>query len=128
MTLREANSALHWAATRPEDNTPTPAVAVGHFVQVGLQPLTCRTPCSAALARLRSGQSAGEIPMAPVIGRRWKPVLRFQGEIPAIPRGIFAFPVQHHGRTVGGGLPRDPGGCRWPSRQGSLASQEASAS
>ena len=36
MALRERNSALHWAATRPEDNTPAVAVAVGHFVQVGL--------------------------------------------------------------------------------------------
>ncbi|HZK77269.1 MAG TPA: hypothetical protein VFC35_00060, partial [Gemmatimonadaceae bacterium] len=34
MALRERNSALHWAATRPEDNTPPVAVAVGHFVQV----------------------------------------------------------------------------------------------
>lgn len=34
MALRERNSALHWAATRPEDNTPATAVAVGHFVQV----------------------------------------------------------------------------------------------
>ena len=34
MALREKNSALHWAATRPEDNTPAVAVAVGHFVQV----------------------------------------------------------------------------------------------
>jgi|GEM_PF-4514572 len=34
MALRERNSALHWAATRPEDNTPPTAVAVGHFVQV----------------------------------------------------------------------------------------------
>ena len=56
MALREGNSALYWAATGPEDNTPQTAVAVGHFVQVGLQPLMCRTPCSAALARLRSGQ------------------------------------------------------------------------
>jgi len=41
MALREANSALHWAATRPEDNTSAPAaVAVGHFVQVGLCPPT----------------------------------------------------------------------------------------
>ena len=36
MALRERNSAPHWAATRPEDNTPAVAVAVGHFVQVGL--------------------------------------------------------------------------------------------
>jgi len=36
MTLREPNSELHWASTRPEDNTPAIAVAVGHFVQVGL--------------------------------------------------------------------------------------------
>src|ERR1035437_3155687 len=36
MALRERNSALHWAATRPEDNTPAVAVAVGHFVQVGM--------------------------------------------------------------------------------------------
>jgi hypothetical protein len=36
MTLREPNSELHWASTRPEDNTPATAVAVGHFVQVGL--------------------------------------------------------------------------------------------
>src|ERR1035441_3347130 len=34
MALREGNSALHWAATRPEDNTAPTAVAVGHFVQV----------------------------------------------------------------------------------------------
>jgi hypothetical protein len=38
MALRERNSALHWAATRREDNTPAVAVAVGHFVQVGLRP------------------------------------------------------------------------------------------
>jgi hypothetical protein len=36
MTLREPNSELHWASTRPEDNTPAVAVAVGRFVQVGL--------------------------------------------------------------------------------------------
>lgn len=36
MALRETNSALQWAAARPEDITPAPAVAVGHFVQVGL--------------------------------------------------------------------------------------------
>ena len=36
MALRERNSALHWAATRPEGNTPAVAVAVGHFVQVGI--------------------------------------------------------------------------------------------
>ena len=36
MALREGNSALHWAATRPEDNTAPTAVAVGHFVQVTL--------------------------------------------------------------------------------------------
>jgi hypothetical protein len=40
MALREENSALHWAATRPEDNTPATAVAVGHFVQVGQHPTT----------------------------------------------------------------------------------------
>ena len=34
MALREGNSALRWAVTRPEDNTPATAVAVGHFVQV----------------------------------------------------------------------------------------------
>jgi hypothetical protein len=34
MSLREPNSELHWASTRPEDNTPATAVAVGHFVQV----------------------------------------------------------------------------------------------
>ena len=28
MALRERNSALYWAATRPEDNTPAVAVAV----------------------------------------------------------------------------------------------------
>jgi hypothetical protein len=38
MALRERNSALHWAATRPEDITPAVAVAVGHFVQVGIAP------------------------------------------------------------------------------------------
>ena len=38
MTLREPNSELHWASTRPEDNTPATAVAVGHFVQVGIAP------------------------------------------------------------------------------------------
>ena len=38
MALRERNSAVHWAATRPEDNTPAVAVAVGHFVQVGQHP------------------------------------------------------------------------------------------
>jgi hypothetical protein len=36
MALREGNSALQWAAIRPEDITPAVAVAVGHFVQVGL--------------------------------------------------------------------------------------------
>jgi hypothetical protein len=36
MALREGNSALHCAATRPEDITPAAAVAGGHFVQVGL--------------------------------------------------------------------------------------------
>ena len=36
MALREGNSALHWAATRPEHNTAPTAVAVGHFVQVGI--------------------------------------------------------------------------------------------
>ena len=36
MALRAGNSALHWTATRPEDNTPATAVAVGHFVQVRL--------------------------------------------------------------------------------------------
>lgn len=35
MALREENSALQWAATPPQDNTPTAAVAAGHFVQVG---------------------------------------------------------------------------------------------
>ena len=34
MAFREGNSALYWAATRPEDITPAGAVAVGHFVQV----------------------------------------------------------------------------------------------
>ena len=34
MALREGNSALQWAAIRPEDITPAVAVAVGHFVQV----------------------------------------------------------------------------------------------
>ena len=38
MALREGNSALQWAAIRPEDITPAVAVAVGHFVQVGLWP------------------------------------------------------------------------------------------
>jgi hypothetical protein len=38
MALREGNSALHWAATRPEHNMAPTAVAVGHFVQVGLRP------------------------------------------------------------------------------------------
>ena len=36
MALREGNSALQWAAIRPEDITPAVAVAVGHFVQVAL--------------------------------------------------------------------------------------------
>jgi hypothetical protein len=35
VAFREGNSALYWAATRPEDITPAGAVAVGHFVQVG---------------------------------------------------------------------------------------------
>lgn len=35
MALREGNSALKWADTRPEDNTHATAVAGGHFVQVG---------------------------------------------------------------------------------------------
>jgi hypothetical protein len=45
MALRERNSALHWAATRPEDNTPAVAAAVGHFVQLGTSPGTsiCRS-------------------------------------------------------------------------------------
>ena len=43
MTLCEPNSELHWASTRPEDNTPATAVAVGHFVQVGLYPPTANT-------------------------------------------------------------------------------------
>jgi hypothetical protein len=34
MALRVGNSALQWAAIRPEDITPAVAVAVGHFVQV----------------------------------------------------------------------------------------------
>ena len=34
IALSEENSALHWAATSPEDNTPAAAVAAGHFVQV----------------------------------------------------------------------------------------------
>ena len=34
MALREGNSALHWAATRPDHTTAPTAVAVGHFVQV----------------------------------------------------------------------------------------------
>jgi len=36
IALSEENSALHWAVTSPEDNTPAAAVAAGHFVQVGL--------------------------------------------------------------------------------------------
>ena len=36
IALSEENSALHWAAISPEDNTPAAAVAAGHFVQVGL--------------------------------------------------------------------------------------------
>jgi hypothetical protein len=40
MTLREPNSELRWASTRPEDNTPATAVAAGHFVQVGIAPGT----------------------------------------------------------------------------------------
>ena len=38
MTLREEKPSLEWAATRPEDSTPATAVAVGHFVQVGIAP------------------------------------------------------------------------------------------
>jgi hypothetical protein len=38
MAFREGNSALYWAATRPEDITAAGAVAVGHFVQVGMWP------------------------------------------------------------------------------------------
>ena len=45
MALREGNSALHWAATRPEDNTPPTTVAVGHFVQ-GARDRFMRTPAS----------------------------------------------------------------------------------
>ena len=51
MALREGNSALHWAATRPEDNTPATAVAVGHFVQVPIWeagPISNDTPLTAA--------------------------------------------------------------------------------
>ena len=44
MALREGNSALYWAATGPEDNTPPTAVAVGHFVQVGLGPGHASSP------------------------------------------------------------------------------------
>ena len=44
MVLREETFALLWAATRPEDNTPATAVAAGHFVQVGFDPLTCVSP------------------------------------------------------------------------------------
>lgn len=46
MTLREPNSELHWASTRPEDNTPATAVAVGHFVQVGLATVVGRIVAS----------------------------------------------------------------------------------
>jgi hypothetical protein len=41
MALREGNSALQWAAIRPEDITPAVAVAVGHFVQVGIATPSC---------------------------------------------------------------------------------------
>jgi uncharacterized protein len=34
IALRDENCALHWAVTRPEDNTPAAALAAGHFVQV----------------------------------------------------------------------------------------------
>jgi hypothetical protein len=53
MALRERNSALHWAATRPEDITPAVAVAVGHFVQVGLWPPMCLSPPGAGQHCLR---------------------------------------------------------------------------
>jgi hypothetical protein len=48
MTLSEPNSELHWASTRPEDNTPATAVAVGHFVQVGIWEVSgsVRGPCA----------------------------------------------------------------------------------
>jgi hypothetical protein len=55
MALREENSALHWAATRPEDNTPATAVAVGHFVQVPLTPgARHSTACRPILLRPRA--------------------------------------------------------------------------
>ena len=48
MALCEGNSALYWAAIRPEDTTPMGAVAVGHFVQVLFWELSatglCRRP------------------------------------------------------------------------------------
>src|ERR1039457_786174 len=51
MALREGNSALQWAAIRPEDITPAVAVAVGHFV-------VCWA-CSAVWRCKSSGQPDG---------------------------------------------------------------------
>ena len=51
MAFREGNSALYWAATRPEDITPAGAVAVGHFVQVGLATPMCRVAASCRITR-----------------------------------------------------------------------------
>ena len=51
MALLEGTSALRWAATRPEDNTPAVAVAVGHFVQVGLATVMGRIVASCRKTR-----------------------------------------------------------------------------
>jgi len=56
MAFRERNSALHWAATRPEGNTPAVAVAVGHFVQVGQHPAM---PCPGQSDAKRPNRGSG---------------------------------------------------------------------
>jgi hypothetical protein len=79
MALREGNSALRWAVTRPEDNTPATAVAVGqfvgHFVQVG--PATVMGRIVASYKKrpcLRCAQAGSE----PDCSRVW---ISFRGSI-----------------------------------------------
>jgi hypothetical protein len=64
MALRERNSALHWAATRPEDNTPAVAVAVGHFVQVGQRLPTFSAPIEGSGRGTRHSEIG--------LGTRWR--------------------------------------------------------
>ena len=52
MALGEGNPELQSAVTRPEDNMPTKAVAVGHFVQVALRPeIRCNALARKGLAK-----------------------------------------------------------------------------